>query len=105
MNYHPEKTADEILAEYRRFDAAHARPHLPAKLAFANDPTPGRKLRVGYLSPDFREHAARHFIEPLLAHYDRTKMELYLLRRGGQPRPRDARVSGASPITGAPPSA
>ena len=77
VNYHPEKAAEEILAEYRRFDAAHARPHLPAKLAFANDPTPGRKLRVGYLSPDFREHAARHFIEPLLAHYDRAKIELF----------------------------
>ncbi len=77
VNYHPEKSAEEILSEYRRFDAAHARPHLPAKLAFANDPNPGRKLRVGYLSPDFREHAARHFIEPLLAHYDRAKMELF----------------------------
>ena len=85
MNYHPHKTAAEIFAEYGRFDEAHAKPLLPKTVVHANDPAPDRKLRVGYLSPDFREHAARHFLEPLLAHYDRSKVDLYCYAEVAQP--------------------
>lgn len=35
------------------------------------------KLRVGYLSADFREHAMRHFLEPMLAHHDCNQFEVY----------------------------
>jgi len=77
LNYHPERTAEDIYAEYRRWDAAHALPHFPASPAFANDRDPARRLRVGYMSPDFRDHAARFFIEPLLANHDRRQVELF----------------------------
>ena len=36
-----------------------------------------KKLRVGYLSADFREHAMRHFLEPLLAHHDRAQFDVF----------------------------
>ncbi|MCE9620019.1 MAG: tetratricopeptide repeat protein [Planctomycetes bacterium] len=36
-----------------------------------------RKIRVGYLSPDFRQHSVAHFIEPVLAAHDRSKFELF----------------------------
>ena len=29
-----------------------------------------RKLRIGYISPDFREHAVSYFLPPLLRHFD-----------------------------------
>jgi predicted O-linked N-acetylglucosamine transferase (SPINDLY family) len=77
VNYHPTKTAEEIFEEYKRYDAAHAKPHLPAHTNFANDRDPARRLRVGILSPDFREHAARHFIDPLLTNFDREKLEIF----------------------------
>jgi len=76
LNYHPDRSAEEIFAEYKRFDAAHAARYRPAELRYANDPTPGRKLKVGFLSPDFREHAARHFLDPLLRHLDRSALEI-----------------------------
>ena len=76
LNYHPERSAGDIFAEYQRFDEAHARRHMPASPVFANDPNPERRLRVGFLSPDFREHAARHFLDPLLRHLDRSKIEV-----------------------------
>jgi predicted O-linked N-acetylglucosamine transferase (SPINDLY family) len=37
---------------------------------------PGQALRVGYLSADFRSHAMRHFLEPLLAGHDRHRVQV-----------------------------
>lgn len=37
---------------------------------------PGEKIRVGYLSPDFREHPVGQLIEPVLAAHDRSQFEL-----------------------------
>jgi predicted O-linked N-acetylglucosamine transferase (SPINDLY family) len=51
------------------------------------DRSPGRRLRIGYLSPDFREHSVRFFIEPILAAHDRSAVEVHCyvagLRRDG----------------------
>ncbi|EKE67205.1 putative O-linked N-acetylglucosamine transferase, SPINDLY family protein, partial [Oceanibaculum indicum P24] len=76
LNYHPDLSAEAIFESYRAWDRDYAAPLLPQG-THANDRTPGRRLRVGYVSPDFRRHAARHFIEPLLARHDRSKVELF----------------------------
>jgi predicted O-linked N-acetylglucosamine transferase (SPINDLY family) len=38
---------------------------------------PERRLRIGYVSPDFRAHAMSNFIEPLLAHHDPSAVEVF----------------------------
>ncbi len=43
-----------------------------------NRPEPGRRLRVGFLSPDLRAHSVAYFLEPLLAHLDPAQFELCL---------------------------
>lgn len=37
----------------------------------------GRRIRVGYVSGDFRNHAARHFIAPILRHHDHARFEIH----------------------------
>jgi predicted O-linked N-acetylglucosamine transferase (SPINDLY family) len=46
-------------------------------MRYANLRDPKRRLRMGYLSSDFREHSVMYFLEPVLAHYDRTAFEVY----------------------------
>lgn len=41
------------------------------------DRTPGRPLRIGYLSPDFRAHTIAHLIEPILDSHDRGRFRIY----------------------------
>lgn len=35
-----------------------------------------RQLRIGYVTPDLRNHSVAYFIEPLLAHHDRSQFEI-----------------------------
>ena len=37
----------------------------------------GRRLKVGYVSPDFRRHVVAYFAEPILANHDRKQVEIY----------------------------
>lgn len=62
----------------------------------AIDRNPNRKLRIGFLSPDFRIHAVMHFLEPLLARLDRDQFEiwsLYLMHREDQVTERARQLS------------
>jgi len=42
-----------------------------------NDPTPDRKLRVGYVSSDLCTHAVAYFAEVAISHADRSQTEVY----------------------------
>lgn len=44
---------------------------------FKRPPLKGRRLKVGYVSGDFRQHAVSYFVEQLFAHHERTKIELF----------------------------
>ncbi|MES2634412.1 MAG: hypothetical protein V4669_15675 [Pseudomonadota bacterium] len=45
-------------------------------------PLDGRRLRVGYLSSDFRDHPTSRLINGLLRHHDRTRFELFMYDSG-----------------------
>ncbi|MDX1656722.1 MAG: tetratricopeptide repeat protein, partial [Candidatus Competibacteraceae bacterium] len=66
LNYAPDLSGEAIYEEYQRWNERHAQGLSQGVAPPANEVTPGRRLRVGYVSPDFRTHAARFFIEPVL---------------------------------------
>ena len=106
LNYRDDLTAEAIFAEYRRWDAQHARRAGAGRCRrFALDRTPGRRLRLGYVSPDFRQHAVALFAEPLLAAHDRTQVELFCYAEVAGGGRHHRALPRNSPITGAPPSA
>ncbi len=40
-------------------------------------PEAGRRLRIGYVSPDFRQHSVSYFFEPILANHNRSRFEIF----------------------------
>jgi Flp pilus assembly protein TadD len=78
LNYRTDLTAEAIFAEYQDWDRRHAKPLAVESQPFNLDRTRGRRLRVGYVSADSRQHAVAMFAEPLLAAHDRSSIELYL---------------------------
>jgi protein O-GlcNAc transferase len=42
-----------------------------------DSPNRGERIRVGYVSSDFRDHPTSHIIAPLLARHDRARIEIY----------------------------
>ncbi|HWA28525.1 MAG TPA: tetratricopeptide repeat protein [Lacunisphaera sp.] len=84
LNFLPDAGPAEVFAEHRRWNELYA-----AKLAPAAPPpvppTAGRRLRIGYLSPDFNHHSVAYFIEPVLAAHDRTRFEVFCYASVRQP--------------------
>jgi predicted O-linked N-acetylglucosamine transferase (SPINDLY family) len=71
--------AAPLRAEARPDGRAEVRPHGRADVRpHEGDRDPGRRLRVGYVSPDLRAHPVRQFLMPVLHHHDRSAFDIYL---------------------------
>ena len=77
LNYHPDLGADEIFAAYRAYDRRFAARWQEGTLPHTNDRSPTRRLKVGYVSPDFRRHSVHAFLSPLFSHHDRQAVEVH----------------------------
>lgn len=75
----PAATDAELAAVHRDWGAAYP---APRNRRWHNTREPDRLLRIAYLSPDFREHAMRHFIEPLLARHSASRVEVVCYAQG-----------------------
>lgn len=74
--YSDKVTPAQLLQEHIRAAEAlqHRVPPLPEP--FTNDPSPERRLRIGYCSQDFRNRSAGHFIEGIVASHDPALFEV-----------------------------
>ncbi|MEP6670073.1 MAG: tetratricopeptide repeat protein [Chthoniobacter sp.] len=65
-----------IAAERRRWNERFGVPWQRLALPHRNDPNPERRLRVGYVSPDFRDHVLGRNLLPLFREHDRAQQEI-----------------------------
>jgi predicted O-linked N-acetylglucosamine transferase (SPINDLY family) len=70
-----ECTEEELLAEHRRW--AQKFSETAESIPPANDLSPGRRLRIGYVSSFLRDQPVGRFLAPLLASHDRSHFEVF----------------------------
>lgn len=63
--------------EHFRWQRQHAGPSSEWIKSQSKDYRAVQRLRIGYVSPDFREHSVTRFLLPLMANHDREKFEVF----------------------------
>lgn len=77
MHYNPRHGAEELFQEHLAYSRQMAEPLYPVTFSFHNDRSESRRLRIGYLSPDFRAHSVAYFIEPVLWSHHKGGFEIF----------------------------
>jgi predicted O-linked N-acetylglucosamine transferase (SPINDLY family) len=82
LNFCPDYSAEAIGEEHRHWSRRYAEPLAKFIEPHANDRSPNRRLRVGYISPNFRDHPVGRFLLPLLETHDRGNIEVFCYASG-----------------------
>lgn len=93
LNYLPDADASKVFEEHIEWGSI-AQTRIPRLELFMRAANSQRRLRVGYLSPDFREHSVAAFIEPVLTHHDRSQFEVYCYSNLPMPDETTRRLKG-----------
>lgn len=83
-----------VLDECKRFAARHEAPLLAGAPSHANRRDPHKRLRVGYVSADFRDHCQSLFTAPLFAHHDHEAFEIVCYSSVVRPDTFTQRIAG-----------
>ena len=76
-HFHPRYDPGRLYEMHAEWNRLYAAPLAPHWQQHPNDPNPDRRLRIGYVSPDFREHPVGRFFLPLVSRHDRSRFEVY----------------------------
>ncbi len=93
MQYLPEADPKVVFTEHCNSAKVYAS-GLSKPEAYNNSRDPGRPIRVGYVSSDFREHSVAFFFEPLLANHDASLVEIFCYSGVHRPDTMTERLQG-----------
>jgi predicted O-linked N-acetylglucosamine transferase (SPINDLY family) len=94
MLYHPDCDSEMILREALRWNVLHAQPVKAEIPQHDNERTADRKLRIGYVAADFREHCQSLFTIPLLSNHDHERFEIFCYAQVSRPDETTERIKG-----------
>ena len=77
MQFHPGYDSQAILRHHIEWNIRQAEPLASQILPHDNDPDPTRRLRIGYLSPDFKNHCQQFFTVPVLSNHHHDGFEIF----------------------------
>jgi len=74
FNYHGSLDPEAVLREHQHWSQLYTPRAAPTPPI--HDPNPDRRLRIGYVSADFRGHTVAAFVEPILAAHDHDRFHI-----------------------------
>lgn len=77
LNNLPDVEEHEIYEEHRRWAQRYSSVLNRHSEAHQTKSDSNRRLKIGYVSPDFRKHSVAIFIEPVLGSHNRDKFEVF----------------------------
>lgn len=77
LHYHPDMDAQTLSKEHSVWGQLFCQEATSNQKAHDNDRSPERRIRLGYISPDLREHTVPHFVSAALKHHDLSQFEVY----------------------------
>ena len=83
-----------VLDQCQRWGQMHADPLRSEIRVHDVDRSPGRRLRIGYVSPDFRDHCQSLFTIPLLSNHDHHAFEIVCYSSKERPDALTRRIAG-----------
>ena len=75
--YEEDCTPQAVFEEHRRWGERYAARYYPLAPKPPREPDPARRLRVGYLSPDFRRHPVTALFLPVIERHDPAAVETF----------------------------
>ena len=76
-NYCPNMKDIDIFSYYKQYEKKFAFPLKSTWKPFSQLKISNKKLKIGYLSPDFKDHSMKNFLMPILNHHDHKNFEIY----------------------------
>jgi predicted O-linked N-acetylglucosamine transferase (SPINDLY family) len=98
LNFLPGQDPRQLFAEHLGWARRHAEPLTAAAAPHANDRAPERRLRIGYVSPFFRQHAVTYFVEPILLAHDHEQFDVFCYSDGTTLDATTARLRSAADV-------
>ncbi len=77
LNYNPDYSAEQIYSYYKQFDQKFGVPLQKHWQPFPQIKKNKPKLKIGYVSPDFKKHSVENFLKPVLKNHNHKKFEIY----------------------------
>ena len=77
INYSPDMSAKEIFDYYKQYDQRFGLPLKSKWKSFPQPKTPKQRLKIGYVSPDFKQHSMQNFLMPTLSYHNHQKFEIF----------------------------
>jgi protein O-GlcNAc transferase len=92
LHFQPDQDLTEVFRRHVEWNDRHAAPLAAQIRRHENDRTPDRRLRVGYVSPDFHDHSVAYFLHAQYEHHDPAGFELFAYADVARPDPVTVRL-------------
>jgi len=66
-----------IFKEHQKFNEQHCLPLARLIQPHRNERNPDKRLKIGYISPDFRKHSVAYLTEPVFANHNHAQFEIF----------------------------